>query len=79
MQLNLNKQQADKYGYTSAIEAWEEMDMCDMSRFADNSFDCVVAYGGPFSYVLDQRNIALAECLRVLRPGGLLILSVISL
>src|SRR5262245_66448740 len=55
------------------------MDMCDMSRLMDNSFDCVVAYGGPFSYVLDRRDIALAECLRVLRPGGLLILSVISL
>lgn len=79
VQLNLNKQQAEEYGYTASIEAWEQMDMCDMSRFMDNSFDCVVAYGGPFSYVLDQRDIALAECLRVLRPGGLLILSVISL
>jgi len=79
VQLDLNKQQADEHGYTASIEAWEQMDMCDMSRLADNSFDCVVAYGGPFSYVLDQRDIALAECLRVLRPGGLLILSVISL
>lgn len=79
VQLSLNKQQADEYGYTASIEAWEQMDMCDMSRLPDDSFDCVVAYGGPFSYVLDQRDIALAECLRVLRPGGLLILSVISL
>src|SRR5215510_1401210 len=79
VQLQLNKQQADEYGYTASIEAWEQMDMCDMSRLMDNSFDCVVAYGGPFSYVLDQRDTALAECLRVLRPGGLLILSVISL
>jgi len=50
-----------------------------MSPFADNSFDCVVAYGGPFSYVLDHRDTALKECLRVVRPGGLLLLSVISL
>jgi SAM-dependent methyltransferase len=79
VQLNLNRQQADEYGYTNAIEAWEQLDMCDMAGLVDNSFDCVVAYGGPFSYVLDQRDIALAECLRVLRPGGLLILSVVSL
>ncbi len=79
VQLSLNKQQADQYGYTASIEAWEEMDMCNMSRLADDSFDCVVAYGGPFSYVLDQRDIALTECLRVLKPGGMLILSVISL
>jgi SAM-dependent methyltransferase len=44
-----------------------------------SSFDCVVAYGGPFSYVLDRRDIALRECLRVLKPGGLLLLSVMSL
>jgi len=79
VQLNINKQQADEYGYTDSIETWEQMDMCDMSRLANDSFDCVVAYGGPFSYVLDQRDVALAECLRVLRPGGILILSVISL
>lgn len=79
IQLSLNKQQADGYGYADSIEAWEQMDMCDMSHLKSNSFDCIVAYGGPFSYVLDQRDIALAECLRVLRPGGLLILSVVSL
>ena len=79
VQLTLNKQQANEYGYADSIEAWGQMDMCDMSGLMDNSFDCVVAYGGPFSYVLDQRDIALAECIRVLRPGGLLILSVISL
>jgi SAM-dependent methyltransferase len=42
-------------------------------------FDTVVVYGGPFSYVLDKRDLALSECLRVLRPGGLILLSVMSL
>jgi SAM-dependent methyltransferase len=79
IQLDLNRQHAAQYGFTSAIEAWEQMDICDMSRFAAESFDCIVAYGGPFSYVLDQRGQALAECLRVLKTGRLLILSVISL
>lgn len=78
-QLDLNKQHANQYEFASAIEAWEQMDICDMSRFSSESFDCVVAYGNPFGYVLDQRDKALAECLCVLKPGGLLILSVASL
>ena len=79
IQLDLNRQHAAQYAFTSAIEAWEQMDICDMSRFTAQSFDCIVAYGGPFSYVLDQRDRALAECLRVLKSGRLLISSVISL
>jgi SAM-dependent methyltransferase len=55
------------------------VDICDLSRFASESFDSVIAYGGPFSYVLDRRDIALCECSRVLKPGGNLLLSVMSL
>ena len=55
------------------------MDICDLSEFEANSFDSVVAYGGPFSYVLDKRDLALSECVRVLKPGGILLLSVMSL
>src|SRR5262245_37566728 len=43
VQLNLNQQHAEEYRYAASIESWEQMDMCDMSRFADQSFDCVVA------------------------------------
>jgi ubiquinone/menaquinone biosynthesis C-methylase UbiE len=79
VQLDLNKQHADQYDFASAIEGWIKVDICDMSRFASESFGCVVAYGSPLDYVLDQRDKALAECLRVLKPNGLLILSVASL
>jgi ubiquinone/menaquinone biosynthesis C-methylase UbiE len=65
VQLDLNRQHAHQYDFTSAIEAWEQVDICDMSRFGSKSFDRVVAYGGPLGYVLDQRDKALAECLRV--------------
>lgn len=79
VQLDLNKRFAMELGFTNAITDWQQVDICNLSRFEANSFDCVVAYGGPFSYVLDKRDLALTECLHVLRPNGLLVLSVMSL
>ena len=79
VQLDLNKRFAAEFGFRKAVLDWQQMDICDLSRFEPNSFDCIVVYGGPFSYVLDQRDLALSECLRVLRSGGLLLLSVMSL
>lgn len=38
-----------------------------------------MAYGGPFSYTLDQRDEALRESKRVLKRNGSLLLSVMSL
>ena len=78
-QLELNRQNAKEFEFEAPVLSWEEADICDLSRFGDGSFDCVVAYGGPFSYVLEQRDLALEEVLRVLRPGGKLLLSVMSL
>ncbi|MBR6664825.1 MAG: class I SAM-dependent methyltransferase [Lachnospiraceae bacterium] len=50
------------------------MDATDMSRFADESFD-VVLNMGPFYHLIDedQRQKCMAECLRVLKKGGLLL------
>jgi SAM-dependent methyltransferase len=62
-----------------AIEAREILDIVDLSRFADASFDAVVCYGGPLSYVLDRASTALGELLRVTRPGGHVLVSVMSL
>jgi len=79
VQIELNKQHAEEEGFADAVLSWEVADICALSQFENNAFDRVVAYGGPFSYVLDQRDKALRECLRVLRPGGILLLSVMSL
>jgi SAM-dependent methyltransferase len=62
-----------------AIEARELLDIVELSRFADESFDAVVCYGGPLSYVLDRADSALGELLRVTRPGGHVLVSVMSL
>jgi SAM-dependent methyltransferase len=62
-----------------AVEARQLLDIVDLSRFADESFDAVVCYGGPLSYVLERAGTALDELLRVTRPGGYVLLSVMSL
>jgi len=79
VQLDLNRCYAEQYGFCHAIEAWQQADACEMGCFADATFDCTVAYGGLFSYVLERRDAALGECLRVLVRGGLLLTSVMSL
>lgn len=79
VQVDLNRRFAKELGFAAAVEDWQQVDLCDLSRFDPASFDAVLAYGGPFSYVLDRRDAALAECARVLRPGGLLLLSVMML
>lgn len=78
-QIELNKKYAQEFGFADAITDWQVADICDLSQFESGSFDRVVAYGGPFSYVLDERDTAMKACLRVLRPGGVLLLSVMSL
>ncbi len=78
-QLELNRHFAAQLGFAAAVEDWQQLDITDLSAWPDGSFDCVVAYGGPFSYVLDRRDAALRECARVLRPGGRLLASVMSL
>lgn len=52
--------------------------MTDLSRFDDASFDATVCYGGPVSYTMDRADDAVAELLRVTKPGGYLLLSVMS-
>ena len=54
-------------------------DVTDLSRFADDSFDVAVCFGGPLSYVLDQAEHAVAELARVTRHGGHILVSVMGL
>lgn len=76
-QLELHAEKTAGVGH--AIESRELLDITDLGRFADDSFDVVVCFGGPVSYVLGEADRAVAELLRVTRPGGRVLLSVMSL
>jgi SAM-dependent methyltransferase len=54
-------------------------DIVDLSRFADDSFDVTVCFGGPLSYLIDQAGVAVAELARVTKSGGHLLVSVMGL
>lgn len=53
-------------------------DITDLSRFADDSFDVTVCFGGPLSYVVDHADRAVAELARVTKPGGHVLVSVMG-
>jgi SAM-dependent methyltransferase len=78
-QLELNREKVTEAGYESAVVAREIMDIVDLSALADGKFDAVVCFGGPLSYLFDRAGEAVDELLRVTRPGGYLLVSVMSL
>lgn len=80
VQLQLNRKNAKKYDYSKSVKDWVECDVCDLhSHFEKEEFDAVVCYGGPLSYVFDDREEAMNELLYVTKADGLIFLSVMSL
>jgi len=75
-QLELNREQVEGAGYEGKIVARVQADIVDLSQFATASFDAVVCYGGALSYANDRAGEALEELLRVVKPGGYVLLGV---
>ena len=78
VQLELNAAHVAEAELEPQIEARETADILDLSRYPDGSFDAVVCYGGPLSHVMDRADEALGELLRVTKPGGHVLLGVMS-
>lgn len=79
VQLELNQVKVAEAGCEAAVVSRDLLDIADLSAYGDGEFDAVVCYGGPLSYMLDRTAQALREMLRVIRPGGHLLLGVMSL
>lgn len=78
-QLKANKTNAQELGFAASVDQWVKLDICNMAKLEAESFDAVVAYGGPLSYVFEQAPNAVKECSRLLKSNGLLLASVMSL
>lgn len=79
VQLELNRRKVREAGFEESVVRRAILDLVDLGAFADGGFDAAVAYGGPVSYVMERADEALAELLRVVRRGGRVLLSVMSL
>ncbi len=79
VQLDLNRKYARQLGFESAVQDWLQLAVCDMAVLDNASFDAVVCYGGPLSYVFERRDEAVREVLRVLKASGLALFSVMTL
>lgn len=74
-QLELHRRNVPDEG----VEARMVADVVDLSQFDDGAFDVTVCFGGPLSFVLDEAPRAAAELARVTKPGGHVLVSVMSL
>jgi SAM-dependent methyltransferase len=77
-QLELNRRKAEEAGVAAAVVERVIADVVALP-FEDASFDVTVCYGGPISYAVERAADAVAELARVTRPGGHLLVSVMSL
>jgi len=78
-QLKQAEEKIDEAGVQGSISGVRCLDICDLSEFPDASFDAVLCLGGALSYVRDKRHQAISELIRVAKPGGPIIVSVMSL
>jgi SAM-dependent methyltransferase len=78
-QLELNRERLEAEGLEDRVRDRIVADVTDLSRFSDGTFDAVVCYGGPVSYAVDRADDALVELVRVAKPNGHVLVSVMSL
>ena len=77
-QLQIAEEKIGEAGLTENVEDFVHGDIADLSVFPDGRFDAVICYGGALSYVCERRHEAAAELVRVVRPGGAILVSVMS-
>lgn len=53
-------------------------DVADLAELASNSFDVTLCFGGALSYACERRYQAAAELVRVTKPQGIILVSVMS-
>jgi len=76
--LDANRDRVAAAGAEGGVLDRVEADVTDLSPFSDGAFDVTLCLAGPVSYAADRAADAVAELVRVTRPGGTLVVSVMS-
>lgn len=77
-QIAFNKAKMQELSLYTKIEAFHVLDILNMGVFPDSSFDSIVCIGGVINYLLDKEKDGIEEMLRVLKPGGIIIVGAMS-
>jgi SAM-dependent methyltransferase len=78
-QLELNRERVAEAQLEQRVVDRVVVDVTDLSCFSDGEFDATVCYGGPISYAVERAEEGIAQLARVTKPGGHVLLSVMSL
>ncbi len=77
--INLSFARTQAYAANVTLAAYEHGTATDLNRFADNSFDIVLLLGPLYHLtVAAEREVALREAHRVLRPSGVIAVAFIT-
>ena len=79
VQLDANRANMGDLGVLDRVDEYRELDLVDLSSLHPETFDAIVCVGGPLSYLMDQESEGIQQMLRILKSGGIVILSVMSL
>ena len=77
-QVELAKQKLSEANLLNSIEQFIRADIADLSMFPDDCFDSVICFGGALSYACEKRHRAAKEITRSTKPGGIILVSVMS-
>lgn len=75
-QLRIAKSKVEECQLENQMKGYIRGDIKDLSMFPDNTFDLVICYGAPLSYVIDGRETAVSELTRVTKESGIVAVSV---
>jgi 2-polyprenyl-3-methyl-5-hydroxy-6-metoxy-1,4-benzoquinol methylase len=79
VQLESARKRLSERGLLDRVRGFHQSDILDLRAIDNDAYDAAVCFGGVLSYTKERHPAALREIKRVVRPGGNVLVSVMSL